>query len=129
VTVAEVAIAAHLAAQGFGTVGTSIFTNYKPATPDNVMCVFGYAGSPPERTHDTSGNAHPGIQVWVRDTSAATGRTRIESVFNLLDGMKNTTISSVFIVGMHAVQNPIPMGRDENGRTEYSLNFQTTVRR
>ena len=128
-TVAEVAIAAHLAAWGLGTVGTSIFSNYKPATPDNVLCVFGYAGSPPDRTHDTSGNAHPGIQVWIRDTSAATGRTRIESVFNLLDGSGNFTASSVYFVELNAVQSPIPMGRDENGRTEYSLNFQTTVRR
>ena len=26
----------------------------------------GYAGQAPERTHDTSGNAKPGVQVWVQ---------------------------------------------------------------
>jgi hypothetical protein len=127
-TVTEAAVAAYLVSTGLGT-STTVFTNYKPPSPDNVYCVFGYAGSPPDRTHDGSGNAHPGIQVWVRDTSAATARTRIESVFNLLDGIANVTMSSVFILGMDAVSSPIPMGRDENNRVEYSLNFATTVRR
>lgn len=127
-TLPEAAITAYLIAQGLGTSST-VFTNYKPPNPDNLTCVFSYAGSPPERTHDGSGNSHPGIQVWIRDTSAPTGRTRIESVFNLLDGLSNQTLSGVFFVGMDAVSSPIPMGRDENGRVEFSLNFSTTVRR
>jgi hypothetical protein len=128
-TVAEAAIAAHLAASGLGTVGTSIFTNYKPPNPDNLLVVNGYAGSPPDRTHDGSGNSHPGIQVWCRDTSAATCRTRIESVFNLLDGSGNFTVSGVYFLELNAVSSPVPLGKDENGRTEFSQNFQTTVRR
>ena len=66
-TVAEAAIAAYLQTGEFGTVGSTIFVDTKPATPDAVISVFGYAGSPGEHTHDTSGNARPGIQVWVRE--------------------------------------------------------------
>lgn len=125
----EQCVAAYLASNGLGTAGTSIFVNTKPATPDNIISVFGYAGSPPQRTHDTSGNVRPGIQVWVRDTSAGTGRTRIESVFNLLDGLSNTSLSGVFFLGVMANQSPIPMGDDENGRKEFVVNFSTIVRR
>ncbi len=128
-TVPEACVAAYLASAGLGALGTSIFVNVKPATPDNLISVFGYAGSPPERTHDTSGNARPGIQVWVRDTSAGTGRTRIESIFNLLDGIANTSLSGTFFQEIAANQSPIPMGADANGRYEYSLNFSTIVRR
>jgi hypothetical protein len=128
-TIAEAAIAARLASDGLGTVGTSIFVNTKPATPDNLIAVFGYGGSPPDRTHDTSGNARPGIQVWVRNTSAGTGRTVIENAFNNLDGITNTTLSGVFFLSVLANQSPEPMGKDENGRSEYAVNFSTIVRR
>jgi hypothetical protein len=127
--IAEVDIAARLAAVGLGTVGTNIFVNYKPPTTDNIISVFGYAGQPPERTHDTSGNDHPGIQVWVRNTSAATARTTIESVYNALDGITNTTLSGTFYLGIFANQSPEMMGRDENGRTEFVVNFTVTKRR
>jgi hypothetical protein len=126
---AEAAIAAYLATAGLGTVGTSIFVNTKPATPDNLISVFGYAGQEPERTHDISGNAKPGIQVWVRNTSAGTSRTTIENVFNCLDGITNTTLSGVFFEGISANQSPEPMGKDENGRTEFVVNFSTIIRR
>ena len=128
-TVPEACIAAYLASNGLGTTGSTIFVNTRPATPDNIISVFGYAGSPPERTHDTSGNSRPGIQVWVRDTSAGTGRTRIESVFNMLDGITNTTLSGTFFLAVQANQSPIPMGDDENGRKQFVVNFSTIVRR
>lgn len=127
--VAETDIAARLAAKGLGTVGTNIFVNTKPSTPDNLIAVFGYAGQPLERTHDTSGNDHPGIQVWVRNTSAGTARTNIEKVYNNLDGITNTTLTSTFYLGIWANQSPEPMGQDENGRTEFVVNFSTTKRR
>ena len=128
-TVPESAISAYLASCGFGTVGTSIFTNVKPATPDNLVSVFGYAGSAPDWSHDTSGNRHPGIQVWVRNTNAATARTNTENIYNLLDGITNTTLSGNYFEGIFVNGDPIPMGKDENGRTEFSLNFSTTIRR
>jgi len=130
-TVAEAAIAAYLQTGEFGTVGSTIFVDTKPATPDAVISVFGYAGSPGEHTHDTSGNARPGIQVWVRGTKDATGTARntIESVYNYLDGLTNTSLSGVYFEGIFANQSPEPMGKDENGRPEFAVNFSTIIRR
>lgn len=125
----ENAIAAYLQTLGLGTVGTNIFVNTKPATPDNLISVFGYAGRAPERTHDGSGNSRPGIQVWVRNASAGTGRSTIESAFNALDGLSNTSLSGRYFLIVNALQSPEPMGKDENGRTEFSVNFSTIIRR
>lgn len=127
---AESDIAAYLATGGFGTVGTSIFVNTIPPTPDNCISVSGYAGGPPERTHDTSGNDNPSVQVRVRNTSAGTARTNVEQVYNYLDGVSNTTIGSTFYLGISAINSgPIPMGKDENGRTEFTWNFAVKRRR
>jgi hypothetical protein len=126
---AESDIAARLAAQGFGTVGTNIFVNYKPPTPDNLIVVSGYAGQAPERTHDTSGNARPSVQVWVRNTSAANGRTIIGNIWNNLDGLSNITLSSTFYPAIDAISSPESTGKDENGRQEYATNFSTIQRR
>jgi hypothetical protein len=127
---AESDIAAYLATGGFGTVGTSIFVNTMPATPDNCIAVSVYAGSPPERTHDSSGNDNPSVQVRVRNTSAGTARTKVEQIYNYLDGISNTTIGSTFYLGIFAINSgAIPMGKDENGRQEYTWNFSVKRKR
>ena len=127
---AESDIAAYLATGGFGTVGTSILVNTMPATPDNCIAVSIYAGMAPERTHDGSGNSRPSIQVRVRNTSAGTARTKVEQIYNYLDGTTNKTIGSTFFLGITAINSgPVPMGKDENGRTEYAWNFQTIISR
>lgn len=82
------------------------------------------------RTHDSSGNANPSIQVRVRSASATTAREKIQKIFNHLEGITNTTIGGSFILNIEAINSgPIPLGRDENGRTEYTWNFSVLVRR
>lgn len=121
-------IATYLQTGGFGTVGNSIFLNDMPPTPDNCIVVSIYAGAAVERTHDTSGNDNPSVQVRVRNTSAGTARSKIQQVYNYLDGIANTTIGSTFFEGIMAINSgPVPMGKDENGRTEFAWNF--TVKR
>lgn len=126
---AEGDFATYLASGGFGTAGTDIFVNTLPATPDNCISVTGYAGMAPERTHDTSGNARPSVQVRVRNTSAGTARTKIGQIFDYLDGISNTTLTGHFYLSIAALQSPESMGTDENGRHEWVCNFSTIQRR
>lgn len=121
-------IAGRLASYGFGTAGTNLFVNTKPATPDNMVAVFDYSGPAADYTHDTSGNDHPSVQVWVRNTNAGTARATIDRIYNHLDGIRNTTITT-FYAGIFANQTPELMGKDENNRTEWAVNFTTTRRR
>lgn len=113
----------------YGTIGEDIFVDYKPADPDNVICVFGYAGLTPRHTHQGDGEGRPGVQVWVRNTSAATGRALIESIFTDLDGISNMTINGTYYLGIFANQHPEPMGKDDNGRAEFACNFSVINRR
>jgi len=131
-TSAETDIATYLAQQGFGTLGSTIFVNDKPASPDALIAVFGYAGQSPERTHDTPGIAKPGVQIWVRAAinGAGQARNQIENICTALDGITNTTINGTFFVGINAIQSgPTPLGKDENNRAEYSWNFSCIRRR
>jgi len=128
--IVEADIAAYLATKGYGTVGSTIFVNFLPPTPDNCIIVSGYAGGAPMRTHDTSGNEAPSVQIRVRNTSTATARSKIQQIYNTLDGITNTTLSSTFYLGIESINSgPIPMGKDENGRQEYSWNFSCLRRR
>jgi hypothetical protein len=127
---AESDIANYLATGGFGTVGTTIFLNTMPATPDACIAVSVYAGGPVERTHDSSGNDNPSVQIRVRNASAGTARTKVEQIYNYLDGVSNTTIGSTFYLGIFAINSgAIPMGKDENGRQEYTWNFAVKRKR
>jgi hypothetical protein len=126
---AETDIAAYLAGKGRGTVNSSIFVNYRPATPANLISVTGYGGSAPDWTHDTSGNANPRVQVWVRNTSNSSARTLIEACFDDLDGLTNQTLSGTFYPGIFAIQHPQLLAQDENNRWEYVCNFDVKRRR
>ena len=129
---AESDFAYYLEQQGRGTRGTNIFINTKPAAPDALVAVFGYAGGAPERTHDTSGNSRPSVQVWVRGdvNDPDPARTLIESIFNDFDGLTNTTINGSFYVGIDGIQSGATnLGKDELNRPEFSWNFTCLKRR
>ena len=125
-------LAVYIVQQGID-VSSNVFANYKPATPDAIVCFFDYAGSPPDRTHDTSGNDNPSVQVWVRGarvsgTSAA--RQKIEAIYNVLDGFSNNTINGTYYLSILANQSGLtPMGLDENNRFECVMNFRCIRRR
>jgi hypothetical protein len=136
---AEADIAAYLASKGRGTlpaqgppvvVGT-IFWNDKPSTPDALIAVFGYAGQPPEWTN-TNKYDKPSVQVLIRGAKNAAGaaRTLAETIYQDLDGLTSITLSGTFYQRIEAAQSgPTPMGKDENGRIEYVLNFYTSKTR
>ena len=130
----EADLAAYLETLKFGIVDETIFVNNKPATPDAIICVSGYAGQPPEWTNTLKVD-HPGVQVLVRGAKDASGAARdlIETIFEALDGLTNTVLNADTGVLYQCIEStqsgPSPMGKDENGRIEYVLNFYVTKTR
>ena len=137
---AEADIAAYIASKGRGTlpaigppvvVGT-IFTNNKPSNPDAVICVFGYAGLPPDWTN-TNKYDRPSVQVLVRGAKNGAGaaRTLIENIYKDLDGLTSITLSGTFYQRIEATQSgPTMLSQDDgNGRTEFVMNFYTSKTR
>lgn len=125
----ETDIANRLIAKGLATSG-QCYVNWYPANPDDIVSLFVYQGGPIERTHDSSGNANPFLQVRVRSKSATTAREKIQKILNNLDGLTNTTVGASFILNISAIgSGPTMIGRDGNDRTEYTMNFDILVRR
>ena len=125
-------LAAYIVTLGIESSG-NVFANYLPATPDAIVCFFDYAGSPPDRTHDTSGNDNPSVQVRVRGarvSGVSAARQKIEAIYNALDGISNQSISGTYYLSILANQsNLTPMGLDENNRPEFVWNFRCIRRR
>lgn len=110
-----------LQSAGVGTVGTDIFLGKLPATPDNCVAVFEYAGEPPDLHWN---GEYPGLQILVRNKNYDTGRQKIEQVKNILHGMAETVINNHRYLLIRANQSPFLLERDENGRAIFVCNFR-----
>lgn len=116
----------YLQAQGVGTLGTDLFTGTLPDAPDNAVAIYEYGGVSPVSTLGP-GQAkfeRPRIQVLARATTYSAARSKIETVFKLLHGLANTSLSSVRYLLVEAVQSPFFMEKDANNRVKLACNFQ-----
>ena len=126
-------VAAVLQTGGVGTIATNIFVGTLPDTPDDCVAVVETGGIAPDHTMGagpatiigaaTAAVERPRFQILVRDTSYAKARVVSQQSHNLLDGLVDRTINSVLYHRIEAVQSPIDIGRDDNDRQMFSLNF------
>jgi hypothetical protein len=113
-------IAAYLATQGVGIVGSSIFLGSKAVIPSGsgpYMSLTETGGTAPTRIHNVPG-AHtqrPTAQIMARGTSYKTTRAMIKAAYDALDGKFNTTIGGTFYQKITARQEPTDLGLDEDG--------------
>jgi hypothetical protein len=114
-------IGVYLQSHGIGEVGVDIFKGAMPDSPDKCICLYEYAGEPLSLDWD---GENPGLQVMVRDKSYEQGRLKINRIQNTLHGINNTTINGTRYLLVHAQQSPESLGRDENNRCEFVINFR-----
>ena len=93
-----------------------------PTTPDNAVSITPYGGG----TRDLVGSEYrePYFQVRVRNTSYPTGYALCESIADLLHGVHNTS-DFLLIAQVGDIQG---MGRDNNNRNEWTVNFRAYVK-
>lgn len=115
-------IASALQTAGAGTKGTDLFQGEKPDTPDNLVALFEYGGSPPPLVFTGTKLELPGLNVWIRNKSYPTGRAKAQAVFDALHG-KAISGTTGKILLCKANQSPEGMGKDETGRHEWVINF------
>ena len=65
----------------------------------------------------------PNIQALSRSTSPTVARDNVDRIYDLLDGLANTTMSGTRYLEFVAVQAPFQLGRDDNQRHLWSVNF------
>ena len=116
----------YLQAQAVGTLGTDLFTGTLPDAPDACTGLMEYGGAAP--VHALGGGQakyeRPRLQVVVRATTYTAARTKIETVYKLLQALSNTTLSSVRYLSVEAVASPAFLERDANNRVKLVVNFQ-----
>lgn len=120
-------IADFLANQGLGTVGVSIFTSYLPQTPDNAIAVIETGGLAPNVDIPTK---EPTFQVMVRNTNFSDGRTNLDTVRSALHQKRGFEVYSgeTYFYFIYAISEGGHIGRDDNGRDEFSINFRCRTR-
>ena len=116
------------AANGGGTVGTTIWEGQMPATVDAGVCLNEYAGAEPDYVLSTAGVyvERPHFQVYCRHTNYATGRALIETWYQLLAAVVNQTLTGVKYLRIEPVQQPFSVNppQDAQGRWGWFCNFR-----
>lgn len=113
----------------FDTTGVTgnVFISTMPSSPDTVVMVSEYGGIVDDKNPFSDIN----VQTRVRGTKdPRVGYNIAKEIFDELQGLTNTTLisSGKHVVKVNALNTPIDIGRDDNGRHEWTVNFQIEVR-
>lgn len=101
-----------------------------PPDPDDVVMIRPVPGPKPNTKF---GYDHPSLQVWVRDTGYREGEERALGLYSALQSLHNVTLDEggpdeVRLLDCQAVTSgPAYLNMDENGRHEWSMNFDLSV--
>lgn len=116
-------IAAYLATQSLGTVGTDIFVGFLPEEPDDIIILTDTKGRPPDITTKIE---FPGLQIRIRNTAYLTAFAEARKINDLLHGMNNVTLSTVYYDFIEGQGSPLFVSKDNKMRTTFSLDFIVT---
>jgi hypothetical protein len=118
-------IGTYLQSHSVGTLGTDIWLGEMQPTPDDSIGLFETPGGTPE-LHDRTD--YPSLQVRVRSATYAAGQARIETIYNLLNGLHETDLSGTRYHLIAAKQRPFSLGSVDRERHEFACNFRLIVR-
>lgn len=116
-------LAGYIAAQGLGTLGTSLFLGRLPPTPDGVIVLRESGGPPPVTTFDAS-YERPTLQVLVRGGVYASTRLQAERLYQALTTVANTSINGVWYAYVTPDGPPTLLELDETGRPIFVFNLE-----
>lgn len=106
--------------------GLSVTANeFSTASPDDCIYVRMQAGYAPS---EWTTKRQPGFQIVLRAKNPPDAEARSNAIYASLHGKREFTFGTVRVVNCVSDQSaPIYLGKDANGRTQYSLNFNITI--
>ena len=113
--------------KGFGIVGTNLFDNFQPDSPDNLISTYDVNAPAISESSSLSVDQYA-IQVIVRNTSKELAKYIIKDLHKKFMGFSGRLIENGELISM--VFNDTPpysIGKDENGRHEYSAFYRFRV--
>ncbi len=126
-------LATYLQAQSIGTAGTNIFVNKLPDTTDNCVALIGQPGPSIGPQRDVARLQFPRFQAIIRNVDYNDGSDKFQAVRTALHGKVGLVLptsanpasdENIRILRCHAESEGGPIGEDEQGRVEFSINFQ-----
>lgn len=117
-------IADDLAANAFGTVGTTIFTHSRPPSPDSCLSLHQFALGGPVLTMDgTTKCEQVGLQIQCRAEDDPAAEAACYDVFQHLNGRANVTIGGTWYQGITGRKSPEKLRVDDDGRPIFYCEF------
>jgi hypothetical protein len=112
-----------------GTNGT-IFVGWQPDTPNRSVAVMPQPGA---SSLDNLAGRNAAVQLICRGATEREAYELAEYISGQLDCLDHTTFATgtddeLIVIGVTVQQDaPVPMGRDDKGRSEYSLNLTARI--
>ena len=105
------------------TVGTDLFCNFMPSTPDACTAVYDTGGEAPEPGFNYE---RPTFQVRVRGDKGDNrpAHEHAQACRDELNGTNNYTINSARYIGIWCVTDVIFVGYDDNNRPIFTVNLR-----
>lgn len=120
------AVARYLAAQGQGTVDTDLFWGWMPDKPANAVSCYDES-APVDDISTGLAIDTVGVQVWVRAENYGGARTKAWAIHKILSGARGELYAGfpeAIVIGVNTP--PVSIGRDEDGRSEWSAHYEVT---
>lgn len=111
--------------QSIGTLGTDLFIGSLPDTPDDAVAVIDTGGEAPDKELPFS---KASFQVLVRNELYSAGITKLNAIKTRYHQLTNTTLGDTYFYYILANSDGGHIGRDDNGREVFSINFRTETR-
>jgi hypothetical protein len=123
-------IAQHLHNQAIGVLDSTLFDSMLPdiGTGTFSMAVIDTGGMLPDIDLPTD---RPTFQILIRSTTYAIGKAKLDAVFSALHKQMNKTLvpNGTYFYWIRANSRGGHLGRNDNDQDEFSINFNTLIRR
>jgi hypothetical protein len=117
-------LAAYLATQSIGTVGTTIFSPKMPDKPDVCISLQERPGYAPDANTTLE---YPGVRIICRNVDTDAGIlaafTKAYAIKKLLHRKVGLTLNGTLYHRIDATGNPSWNGQDNRGRPQYEISF------
>jgi len=123
-------ITRYLADNSVGTytpndISGDIYYGSKPSSPVNCITIFDTGGFAPKK--DTTSD--PTVMIQVRNDDYSVGMDKLHQIHNLLKDKNNFWLGDhIFVYLSEALGEPGHIGKDENGRDLFSVNYHLRVK-
>ncbi len=104
-------------------VDSAVKVNVLPDSPDACVAIFGLPGEDPRDQRDIPELELPRFQVITRSADYGEASELLRKVRVALHGRIGLFLPHYRILRMHADQDGGPIGKDDAGRHEFSINF------